>query len=80
MRALLATLLIVLPLSATDELAYKIVDFNGPYQRFARAYFGCPAEGYMEESDCRPALGRMDYKAWERARKEAMRLFDLREK
>ncbi len=69
-------------LSATDELAYRFAEFDHTYEPVVRAYFGCPPDGFIADprTECKPALGKLDRRGWEKAREAAKRLFDLGEK
>ena len=63
--------------TADVTFADRLWSFNQAYARFFRVYFGCPLEAF-EESQCSPTTrARFDYPGYVKARKAAMKLFDL---
>jgi hypothetical protein len=79
-KRLLAVFLLTLMLSAAispDDFISRLFTFHNHYDRFMRAYLGCPP-GAKEPGDCQPAKGLMDYGEFNKARQAATQLFDLK--
>jgi hypothetical protein len=78
---LLLLLLILLPLSAEapdpHEFARRLAVFDAPYERFKRNYCGIP-ESVSGPVQCQDGL-KWDVVEYGKARKAAMRLFDLKD-
>lgn len=66
--------------SETDEMAYRLIAFEAPYNTFLRAYFGCPPDGEISRQVCLPHKREIRRGAYVKAREAAKVLFDLREK
>lgn len=62
-----------------DELGTKLVAFEIPYNRFLRAYFGCPESGDIGPEVCLAHKREIRRGDWEKARRAAAKLFDLEE-
>lgn len=62
-----------------DELGTKLVAFEVPYNRFLRAYFGCPETGDIGPEICVQHKREIRRGDWEKARSAAAKLFDLQE-
>lgn len=69
------------PLSAAaaDDFPEKVVRFHDHWNRFFRAYLGCP-KGATDAQQCNPKLGTFDYDEFNKAAKEARALFSLEPK
>jgi hypothetical protein len=81
MRRSLGVLALVLTAAAStsrEDLASRVVEFHRHYNPFSRALLGCP-KGAREMEECDPRQGSIDYAEYVKARKLAMRLFDLRD-
>jgi hypothetical protein len=79
MRKVILVSALCIPLTSQDETGSRIIKFDKPYDRFVRAYFGCPAEGYFEGSDCKPSRAETDYVAFTKACHAAAELFHLKD-
>lgn len=77
---LIAALCFSLGAGETDEMAYRIIAFETPYNTFLRAYFGCPPDGEISREVCLPHKREIRRGDYEKAREAAKALFDLREK
>lgn len=84
MRRLLSLGFVALALSGQDTLDWQRIAANRFYSHFSRYYrelFACP-EGnvwYDPHTQCGRG-GKLDYAEFTRARREAVKLFDLRER
>ena len=59
------------------------LDFDREWVGFMIELFGCPppdSKGYIDLETCRPPMGSLNIKRWNRVRDRAKRLFDLEEK
>jgi hypothetical protein len=79
MRILILVSVLCIPLTSQDETGSRIIKFDKPYDRFVRAYFGCPAEGYFEGADCKPSRAETDYATFTKACHAAADLFRLKD-
>jgi hypothetical protein len=61
-----------------DEFGGKIIKFDQPYDRFIRAYFGCPPAGQFEAADCKVAARETRLKDMVAACEAAKDLFNLK--
>jgi hypothetical protein len=66
-------------LSPQDEIGGRIIRFDIPYDKFVRAYFGCPPAGYFESSDCITSRRETDYTSFTKACHAAADLFKLKD-
>jgi len=76
----IAAILLVIGLAVAastseDAFSRRAADFNVEWNLFYRKYLGCP-KGAREVEECRPQLGVLDRKRYDRARRAAMKLFD----
>ena len=77
-RAILALFVSAAAASPSADFDQKLAAFHQHYDRFMRAYLGCPKRAASID-DCKPALGTLDYAEFGRARNAARELFDFRE-
>ncbi len=73
LRGVLGAAQVAPPTLHADLLAFEV-----EWQKFLQHLYGCPTVGLID-MQCKPMLGEINYKYWERARKAAMRLFKLKE-
>lgn len=79
-RALILFLLAAPTIAApTLELGQKLARFHQHYDRFMRAFFGCP-KGAVSIDECSPNQGTIDYGEFNRAARDAEPLFGLERK
>ena len=82
MRSLILTLALLVPSclnsSEYDELAARLIKFEIPYNRFLRAYFGCPETGDIGPEVCSPARRERRYGDWVKACEAAADLFQFK--
>lgn len=57
------------------EFGSRLARFHLHYNRFMRAYYGCPS-GASEVEQCRPYEGTMNAREFEQARRAAKELFE----
>lgn len=62
-----------------DEMREKILRFEKHWNPFCREFFGCPETGMTTVESCINTQ-RVDYEQYFKAKKAAMKLFDLVEK
>ena len=60
------------------ELTDSIFAFQNHWDKFLRAYFGCPKTA-ASTAECSVNTGVIDYGEWIKARKEAKKLFKFEE-
>jgi hypothetical protein len=78
-RAILSSILLFCTVSASapaPDFPARLIAFHQLYDPFFRDYFGCAAHE-TDPSRCDPKTGHMDYAEYSKARKAAMKLFDL---
>lgn len=79
MKRLLCIFALTIPLWNQDNFGHKIVEFEVPYNKFVRAYFGCPPEGETSAETCSPQIkGELDRVSFEKACEKAKDLFGLK--
>lgn len=59
-----------------DPFAERALAFNHRWNKFFRAYLGCPAVAH-DVSQCEPRAGRLDLGEFSAAKREARKLFEL---
>jgi hypothetical protein len=83
MKRLGLTLLLLLGLVRAspppEDSTKEILSFHDPWSKFFKEYFGCPRSP-RDLSECHPAEGIWDMRSWASAKREAMKLFNLKEK
>lgn len=57
----------------------NIIQFDKQWDRFIRDLSGCKSGVPMLPENCTPSIGSYNYKAFLAARREAKKLFDLRD-
>lgn len=62
-----------------DELRNNVIQFEHQWDRFVRKLFGCPTTGEITKENCLPGQRQLDYEAYNKARKEAIKIFDLKD-
>jgi len=65
--------------SSQDNIYKRSVDFDIHWNSFIRELFGCPKTGGTDATVCQLQTGHINYAAFLKARREAMKLFDLTE-
>lgn len=65
------------PAAGPSQFDQRADEFNSRWNRFYRSYLGCSAEAHQVK-DCKPQVGVLDRKEFERAREAAKAVFDLR--
>lgn len=66
----------ILHAEQSDDFAERVAGFHRPWDEFLRIFLGCP-KGAHEVDECRRDSGHIERPLFSRARKAAMRLFDL---
>jgi hypothetical protein len=81
MRLVLVFLLVAVCARPVDEAEFRrrALVFEKHWDPFIRRLFGCELEGPTTAETCRPALGQVDRREYERARNAAKKLFELRD-
>jgi hypothetical protein len=54
----------------------NIQKFEKHWQVFLKELFGCKDVGLVSPESCKPSEGKIDYAAWEKARKAAKDMFE----
>lgn len=73
-------LVMVVRVNSYDDLALRALRFDKPWNVFIRKLFGCPETGLTNRETCNMSYAVRDEAAYERARREAKRMFGLRER
>jgi hypothetical protein len=64
----------------SDDHTREVLEFEKHWDPYVRRLFGCALTGPFDETNCSPGAQERDVKSYMRARRAAMRVFDLKEK
>lgn len=68
---------IIAVVGGADDLSSRIDDFNGHWVQFVMRYYGCANSKFQS---CNQSSQMIDYNEWNKSRKAAIVLFNLKEK